>query len=238
MMNRLELVELARPIEYDPWLFRGGFLLTGRVHRSRSSPRPRTAGRGSVGCSASVRCTGWAPAATGSTSTTGRSTRSSASRASSSRCAQFLIGAADRGADHRAQLPAGRTAGAAGSFRRVVARRAAATHQGCAAAASAHRSCSCSAFAVLTGFATVSVATADVLCEGQVACDSEKGAGRRSPMRRRRPPCHRSTALAPPCRSRSRRCPATTVAADHPACAHHHARARSTCCRRTRSASR
>ncbi len=32
-----------------------------------------------------------------------------------------------------------------------------------------------STFAVLAGFATVSIATADVLCEGQVACDSEKG---------------------------------------------------------------
>jgi hypothetical protein len=32
-----------------------------------------------------------------------------------------------------------------------------------------------STFAVLTGFATVSIATADVLCEGEVACDSEKG---------------------------------------------------------------
>ena len=32
-----------------------------------------------------------------------------------------------------------------------------------------------SAFAVLTGFATVTIATADVKCEGQVACDSEKG---------------------------------------------------------------
>ena len=30
-------------------------------------------------------------------------------------------------------------------------------------------------FAVLAGFATVSIATADVLCEGQVACDSERG---------------------------------------------------------------
>ncbi|MGB8858691.1 MAG: acyltransferase family protein [Ilumatobacteraceae bacterium] len=32
-----------------------------------------------------------------------------------------------------------------------------------------------STFAVLAGFATVSIATAEVLCEGQVACDSEKG---------------------------------------------------------------
>jgi peptidoglycan/LPS O-acetylase OafA/YrhL len=32
-----------------------------------------------------------------------------------------------------------------------------------------------STFAVLAGFATVSIATADVLCEGDVACDSEEG---------------------------------------------------------------
>ena len=32
-----------------------------------------------------------------------------------------------------------------------------------------------STFAVLTGFATVSIATADVLCEGEVACDAQKG---------------------------------------------------------------
>jgi hypothetical protein len=32
-----------------------------------------------------------------------------------------------------------------------------------------------STFALLAGFATVSIATADVLCEGQVACDSEEG---------------------------------------------------------------
>ena len=32
-----------------------------------------------------------------------------------------------------------------------------------------------SAIAVVTGFATVSIATADVLCVGQVACDSERG---------------------------------------------------------------
>jgi peptidoglycan/LPS O-acetylase OafA/YrhL len=32
-----------------------------------------------------------------------------------------------------------------------------------------------STFAVLAGFAAVSIATAEVLCEGQVACDSEKG---------------------------------------------------------------
>jgi len=32
-----------------------------------------------------------------------------------------------------------------------------------------------SAVAVVTGFATVSIATADVLCVGQVACDSERG---------------------------------------------------------------
>lgn len=32
-----------------------------------------------------------------------------------------------------------------------------------------------SVFAVLAGFATVTIATADVLCEGQVACDSEEG---------------------------------------------------------------
>ncbi|MDP2290447.1 MAG: acyltransferase family protein [Actinomycetota bacterium] len=33
----------------------------------------------------------------------------------------------------------------------------------------------CSVFAVLTGFATVSVATADILCEGTTACASEEG---------------------------------------------------------------
>jgi peptidoglycan/LPS O-acetylase OafA/YrhL len=35
-----------------------------------------------------------------------------------------------------------------------------------------------SAFAVLAGFATVSIATADVLCEGQVACDAELGSAK------------------------------------------------------------
>ena len=62
----------------DPWLFRGGFFVIGLAsaarHRRRHPPRVR----GPVRCSATRSSCGSAPAATGSTSTTGRSTRSCA----------------------------------------------------------------------------------------------------------------------------------------------------------------
>ncbi len=76
----------------DPWLFRGGFLVTAVATIMRDRAPSPTATRSPAGCCRCVRCCGSAPARTGCTCSTGRSTRSSArSPASRSRGPQFVV---------------------------------------------------------------------------------------------------------------------------------------------------
>ena len=172
MMNRLELVnELTN--EYDPWLFRGGFLLTGVC--TVAIIAAATHRRAWIGRLLGIRPLHWV-----GTRSYGlylyhwpiyqiiREPRQQLSMRQF--LTALLIALPITELSYRlVELPVRQ--GRLGEWMRgerkprtkaAVQRRRRTFVLG-------------STFALLAGFATVSIATADVLCEGQVACDSEEG---------------------------------------------------------------
>ena len=115
-------LHIVTPEGADPWLFRGGFLLTRRRHAGRDRRRhpPRRARR------AAARQPGPAvdrhPLATACTCSTGRSTRSSAGRpASPLSVAEFVVAMAITVVVTELSLPPHRDADPQGSRRALVA---------------------------------------------------------------------------------------------------------------------
>ncbi len=172
MMNRLELVN-ARTNEYDPWLFRGGFLLTGIC--TVAIIAAATHRRAWIGRLLGIRPLHWL-----GTRSYGlylyhwpvyQIIREPGQQLSMREfLTALLIAVPITELSYRlVELPVrqGRfgewlRGGRRPRTRVALQRRRRSFVLG-------------STFAVLTGFAAVSVATADVLCEGEVACDAQKG---------------------------------------------------------------
>jgi peptidoglycan/LPS O-acetylase OafA/YrhL len=172
LMNRLELVD-AVTNEYDPWLFRGGFLLTGLC--TIAIIAAATHRRAYIGRLLGIRPLHWV------------GTRSYGlylyhwpiyqiirEPGEQLNMRQFLtallIAVPFTELSYRlVELPVRQ--GRLGEWMRGERRpRTKAALQG-----RRRMLMLASVFAVLAGFATVTIATADVKCEGQVACDSEEG---------------------------------------------------------------
>jgi len=172
LMNRLELVN-SLTNEYDPWLFRGGFLLTGLC--TIAIIAAATHRRAYIGRLLGIRPLHWV-----GTRSYGlylyhwpiyQIIREPGEQLTlrqfltallialpitelSYRLVELPVRQGRLGEWMRGERPP-RTKAAVRGRRRVLVL--------------------ASAFAVLAGFATVTIATADVKCEGQVACDSERG---------------------------------------------------------------
>jgi len=172
LMNRLELVN-SLTNEYDPWLFRGGFLLTGLC--TIAIIAAATHRRAYIGRLLGMRPLHWVGTRSyglylyhwpvyqiirePGEQLTMRQFATALLIALpitelSYRLVELPVRQGRLGEWMRGERPP-RTKAAVRGRRRVLVL--------------------ASAFAVLAGFATVTIATADVKCEGQVACDSERG---------------------------------------------------------------
>ena len=172
LMNRLELVN-ALTNEYDPWLFRGGFLLTGLC--TIAVIAAATHRRAYIGRLLGMRPLHWVGTRSyglylyhwpiyqiirePGEQLTVRQFLTSLLIALpitelSYRLVELPVRQGRLGQWMRGQRPARTKAAVRGRRRTFVL---------------------ASVFAVLAGFATVTIATAEIKCEGQVACDSERG---------------------------------------------------------------
>ena len=172
LMNRLELVD-AVTNEYDPWLFRGGFLLTGLC--TIAIIAAATHRRAYIGRLLGIRPLHWV------------GTRSYGlylyhwpifqiirEPGEQLTVLQFftalLIALPITELSYRlVELPVRQ--GRLGQWMRGERR----PRTKAAVRGRRRTFVLASVFAVLAGFATVTIATADIKCEGQVACDSERG---------------------------------------------------------------
>ncbi len=172
LMNRLELVD-SLTNEYDPWLFRGGFLLTGLC--TLAIIAAATHRRAYIGRLLGMRPLHWVGTRSyglylyhwpiyqiirdpGEQLTMRQFLTALLIALPVTELSYRLIEVPVRqgrlGEWIRGERPPRTKAAAQGRRRTFVL---------------------ASVFAVLAGFATVTIATADIKCEGQVACDSEKG---------------------------------------------------------------
>ncbi len=172
LMNRLELVD-SLTNEYDPWLFRGGFLLTGIC--TIAIIAAATHRRAYIGRLLGIRPLHWV-----GTRSYGlylyhwpiyQIIREPGEQLTMRQfLTALLIALPITELSYRlVELPVrqGRLGEWMRGERRPRTKAALQTRRRTFVLASV--------FAVLAGFATVTIATADVKCEGQVACDSEKG---------------------------------------------------------------
>jgi peptidoglycan/LPS O-acetylase OafA/YrhL len=172
LMNRLELVD-SLTNEYDPWLFRGGFLLTGIC--TIAIIAAATHRRAYIGRLLGIRPLHWV-----GTRSYGlylyhwpiyQIIREPGEQLTMRQfLTALLIALPITELSYRlVELPVRQ--GRLGEWMRGERR-----PRTKAALQSRRRTfVLASVFAVLAGFATVTIATADVKCEGQVACDSEEG---------------------------------------------------------------